>query len=445
MPRLARTLAALLLGLLAGRVEAAGFALREQSAAAQGNAFAGATAGADDISYMFFNPAAIGRLTTPYEIVTGATLVVPRLKLEDSRASTVLGTPIGGRTPQQDIGEDALIPATYAALRLHEQWVLGLGVNAPFGLSTDYPSGWVGRYHALHSSLRTIDLTPTLAWSPDPRLVLGLGLQVQYADADLSSAIDLGTLGAALGVPGAIPAAQDGRVQVTGDDWGYGFTMGALAEPLPGTRLGLAYRSGIEHRLSGKADFTLDGSPTGQAISTATGAFVDTGAKADLDLPAMASVGLQQQVTPGLALMAEAAWTNWSRFGQLRIEFDNPSQPASVTDEAWQDSWFLAAGATWRPAPGWLLRMGVALDQTPVRGRYRTPRLPDGDRYWLSLGLSYEPRPWVTLDLAATHIFMDDAAVRLRADNPGEQFRGDLDARYDNAIELVAAAARLRF
>ena len=40
---------------------ASGFNLKEQSAAAQGNAFAGATAGAEDISYSFFNPAGLTR------------------------------------------------------------------------------------------------------------------------------------------------------------------------------------------------------------------------------------------------------------------------------------------------------------------------------------------------------------------------------------------------
>ena len=40
---------------------AAGFAIKQQSATAQGNAFAGATAGAESPSYMFFNPAALGR------------------------------------------------------------------------------------------------------------------------------------------------------------------------------------------------------------------------------------------------------------------------------------------------------------------------------------------------------------------------------------------------
>ena len=40
---------------------ASGYALREQSASALGNAFAGATAGAEDLSYMFFNPASLTR------------------------------------------------------------------------------------------------------------------------------------------------------------------------------------------------------------------------------------------------------------------------------------------------------------------------------------------------------------------------------------------------
>ena len=45
----------------AGTAHSAGFLLREQSAAGMGNAFAGATAGAEDGSYSFYNPAGIIR------------------------------------------------------------------------------------------------------------------------------------------------------------------------------------------------------------------------------------------------------------------------------------------------------------------------------------------------------------------------------------------------
>ena len=44
---------------------------------------------------------------------------------------------------------------------------------------------------------------------------------------------------------------------------------------------------------------------------------------------------------------------------------DKIRQPATqyVTDDNWEDTWFFALGATWRPNEMWTLRGGVALDQ----------------------------------------------------------------------------------
>ena len=44
----------------------------------------------------------------------------------------------------------------------------GLGITAPFGLRTSYPDEWVGRYHAVDSELRTVNINPALAvWATD--------------------------------------------------------------------------------------------------------------------------------------------------------------------------------------------------------------------------------------------------------------------------------------
>ncbi|WP_425449969.1 OmpP1/FadL family transporter [Virgifigura deserti] len=64
-----------------------------------------------------------------------------------------------------------------------------------------------------------------------------------------------------------------------------------------------------------------------------------------------------------------------------------------LTTTDWNDSWFFALSATWRPAPVWTLRAGVAFDQSPVPDRTRDPRIPDADHQWLSLGVGYEPAP----------------------------------------------------
>ena len=96
---------------------------------------------------MFFNPAALGWVDQ-IELQAVATLVAPKSELKSAEGSTVFGTPIGGPGPAR---------ATSARMRWCRRSMprcrcpagvrLGLGVNVPFGLETDYPDDWVGRYH----------------------------------------------------------------------------------------------------------------------------------------------------------------------------------------------------------------------------------------------------------------------------------------------------------
>ncbi|HEX6013589.1 MAG TPA: outer membrane protein transport protein [Geminicoccaceae bacterium] len=158
-------LALLTLTVGAGESRAAGYALKEQSVTAQGNAFAGATSAAEDVSYMFFNPAALGWVDD-VQLQAVATLLAPRSELESAEASTVLGTPIAGRDRDDDIGENAVLPSFYAAAPLPAGLRVGLGVNVPFGLETRYSRGWVGRYHAAGSELKRPTSTPRSLGGP---------------------------------------------------------------------------------------------------------------------------------------------------------------------------------------------------------------------------------------------------------------------------------------
>lgn len=433
------------MALLAAEAHAAGFAIREQSATAQGNAFAGATAGAEDPSYMFFNPAALAYQEGTQAVVL-QNIVLPTIDLEDSRGSTVQGVGTGGRRSDPDVGRDAIIPAMYGSWELDPAWHLGLAVTVPFGLSTDYSDGWTGRYHALHSSVKSININPAVAWRPLPWLSLGGGVQAQYLDAELSSAIDFGTIGAVSGVPGSVPTQQDGRVQVRGDDVSMGWNVGAIVEtPVEGLRLGVAYRSEVEHRLTGDADFTLDSDGIGSAIKGATGRFRDTGVSADLTTPAMLSFGFHQTLNEQWSVQGELAWTQWSSFDELVVRFDNDAESPSVTEERWNDVWFAALGATWRPDPDLALRAGVAYDQSPTTDRHRSPRIADGDRYWMALGGTWQANDWLSLDASYAHIFVDDTTVDQDTSGAGNTFRGNLEASYETHIDLIAIAARIRF
>ncbi len=423
---------------------AAGFAIREQSPTAQGNAFAGATAAAEDPSFMFFNPAAVA-YQEGIQALAGASWIMPRARLEDASATTTLGGAIGGRREKGDVAEDIILPVLYGSWQISPEWYAGLGINAPFGLTTEYPDNWVGRYHAVKSELRTLDINPTLAFRPNRKIAVGFGLQINYADAELTNAVDFGTIGAASGIPGSNPTNQDGKSELSGDDWALGWTMGALVEPRKGTRFGLAYRSKIDHRLRGDVDFTLDGAGIGAALSAATGGFVDTAAEAELDLPETISFGFYHEFDDAFAVMGEAALTRWDRFDELRVVFENPNQADSVTEEHWDSSWFFALGATWKPTEAWTLRIGAAHDQTPIKEKNRTPRIPGNDRWWVTVGASWQPMAGVDVSLGYTHIFVEDSEIRLTTGGAGNTFRGNLNASYDNAIDIVTLSGRIRF
>jgi long-chain fatty acid transport protein len=434
------------LGLIAApgpEARAAGFAIKEQSASALGNAFAGSTAAAEDISHMFFNPAGLTR-HSGHQIAASLSHVIIDTRFEGGEARTAAGAPIGGSTSKDDAATDATVPALYALWDVRQTFDLernvriGLGLNAPFGLETDFSDGWVGRYHGLHSELKTININPTVAVEIIDGISFGAGLQAQYADATLTNAIDFGSFG---GQPGR----QDGRGKVKGDDWGLGYTLGVLYEPWKGTRFGIGYRSEIEHALKGDANFRLDNAGIGRGISGATGQFRDTPAEADLTTPGMLSFGFYHDINKEWAIMGEAQWTRWSSFDELRIEFENPAQPDSVTEEEWKDVWFFAGGVTYKPTSAWTLRTGVAYDQSPVPNSKRTPRIPDQDRTWLALGASYTPLPGLILSAGYTHIFLEDATVNLKSTSPGNRFRGDLEGEFDTSIDIFTVQAQWTF
>jgi long-chain fatty acid transport protein len=308
----------------AEQAEAAGYAVREQSTTAMGNALAGSTAGAEDLTYMFFNPAALGRIEG-FGAAASFAYTMPRIEPKEATASNAAGIPISGRDSDDDIAEDALVPAIYATMPFGERVQLGLAFTTPFGLKTSYSDEWVGRYHTVESELRTYNINPAMAVKLTDWASVGLGAQFQYADGELTRALDFGSFGAANGVPGAVPVSQDGRVRLQGDDWSYGYTAGLLLEPIKGTRFGVAYRSEIDHRLKGDADFSGDDAGIAGSIRGTTGAFSDTDSELKLSTPATLSFGVHQDISEQVAVMAEAAWTDWSSFEELRIEFENPN------------------------------------------------------------------------------------------------------------------------
>lgn len=420
-------------------VIASGFALTEQSVINLGTAASEGAAGIDDISTIHFNPAGLMRLPEENAIVGAGYLIFSDVNFNNEGSFIAPGLAAIGNDGGSP-GGVAFVPNLYGMVSVSDRARLGIGITTPFGLSTEYDEDWVGRYQAIKSDLLTININPTVAYQVSDDFSIGAGVNLQYAEAELSNAIDFGGILASRGIltsRGTVsPQSADGEVNVSGSDWSVGFNAGVLYEPTESTRIGLAYRSSVNHTLRGSADFAV---PTAATPLTATGLFTDSTANAELNLPDTVALGVHQAITDGLDLTADLTWTNWSDFQELRVDFDSP-QPDKVVPQNWRDTVRIAAGLTYDISDSWTIRGGVAYDPSPVPQEFVTARIPDSDRTWVSLGLSYEPTDNLSLDLAYTHIFIAGRSI-----NQSEEGAGTLIGSYDNSVDIVGAQVNWRF
>ncbi|MEA3640244.1 MAG: outer membrane protein transport protein [Lamprobacter sp.] len=321
--------------IMSGNAAASGFSLLERDAAGLGRAYAGQAAVVSPAA-VAFNPAAIPETTA----------------LSGNLAQ------LWNQVNPEDAGTQATVPSLYGTHRN-----IGLGVYGAFGLATDYPEDWEGRYQALYSGINAARVQLTSSWSVTDSLRLGAGVFLQYFEAELTNAVPT--------------PFGDGRFKVEGDDTGFGWSLGALWSPSEQLDLGLSFASKVDHRLSGTAT-----SPLGKQD-----------ASVPLTTPEVIRAGLRWRARPALSLLAGASWTRWSRLQSLDIQLGNGLMLSE--QHRWRDTWRLDLGGEYERGP-WTFRLGTAWDQAPIRDdSYRTPRLPDSDRTWLAAGLSYATGPWI--------------------------------------------------
>lgn len=439
-------------------IHASGFAIIENSASGMGVAFAGGAAIADDASTIYFNPAGMTRLSGSQAVFAGH-IVAPSAEYNDrgSYVNPVLtgGTPVPGSLPgktSDDGGSTKFVPNFYFSHQVNDKLFAGLGVNAPFGLATKYDNDWIGRFHALESEVKTININPSLAYQVNDRISIGGGISAQYIEATLSNAIDLGTSCFGMEARGILPAgtcssfgiaplATEGKVKMNATDWSWGFNLGALFDITENTRLGLSYRSKIEQTAEGRAKFTVP--DNFQALmSCCLPLFTDTGIQAAVDLPESAAISLFHQINPQWAIMGDITWTKWDRFDALVIEFDNPAQPDFVQPENWENSMRYALGLNYRHNDKWIFRAGAAYDESPISGTAdRTPRIPGNDRTWLSLGLGYQMSETIGFDLGYAHLFIDDTNMNATDVSTGHQLVGE----YEADVNILSAQLNVKF
>lgn len=351
--------------------QAGGFAVREQSAEGQGASFAGIAAGGSDLSSMFFNPATI-TLHEGVQVEGNAAAIFPF-----SKATNGVGSG-GGGPSSGNIGEIALVPSTYASYQVNENLFVGFTANSPFGLASKGNSSWAGSFHGIESELFMIQAGPTIGYKVNDMFSVAAAVHGVYSDVRLTQNAGLGGIG-----------------KLSGNDWGVNYSLGILISPTETTRIGIGYNSQTKLKYDGDLKF-----------SAAPGDNKKVTAK--LTTPSTLTVGLRQKVGEDFTVLLGFEWADWSKLKNLNAIGKTSGVSESFTDFSWKDSFYYSIGGEYKYSEDTTLRAGFAFEESPVPDSTRGVRVPDANRYWLSIGASHRVNEKLKVSLGYTHIIVND-------------------------------------
>ncbi|KMJ92360.1 fatty acid transporter [Achromobacter xylosoxidans] len=427
------TLSAIVVGLGAtSAAHGAGFQLLEQNASGLGNAYAGSAANPENASIIYYNPAGMTYLPG-INVSGGVNLIKPSFKFSDngdSRNPTALGgtRPTGG--DGGDAGNLGVVPNLYGSWQLSEKWFIGLGIGAPFGLMTEYDDGWAGQYHSNKFEIKTININPSIAYKVNEKFSMGFGVNWQHIDANYKKKTV---------VPVALPGGRtvftngDADLNLKGDAWGW--NVGFMLQPTEDTRIGLSYRSKIKHTAKGDTDIDHIG-PTGQSVSF--------DAKASVDLPDTLILSATHQLNEKWELLGDISWTGWSSIPDLKIRNSGTGARDDDLPLNFRDTWRIAVGTTYKFAPDWKWKFGLAYDQSPVhKAEDRPTSLPNNDRYWFSTGVQWQATKSTTLDLGYTYLYLRKTDIDTTSGNA--LTKGRVAGTYDSSGHIFGLQLSSRF
>ena len=364
-----RTLIAASLAVVSADSFAAAFQLAEQNVSGLGRAYAGEAAVADDASVVARNPALMSLFKTKQISVAGIA-VIPDVSLEGESAAYGLDENV---LDDSSIAPSAFIPAGYFTMPLNDKVSLGFGAFSNFGLSTEFNDNYAAGSIAGETEIVTVNMNASASYKFNEQFSLGLGLNYVYADAKVVRNAGVNPLG--------VPAETE-IVHLEGDDYGFGWNIGAMYQLDENNRFGFNYRSETDIDFEGEYANGLPAAFGGTAGVKVPGAL-------ELTLPAIAEFSGSHQLDKKLGVHYSIQWTGWDSFQKLEAYVPGNEAPVFRKEENFSDAMRYSIGTDYQYSDALLLRAGIAYDESPVDQSHLSISIPDTDRFWFSFGGNY--------------------------------------------------------
>ena len=365
-----------------------------------GRAGAGVAAPCDDGSSIFFNPA--GLALDPKTIASaGITSVAPRGQFINATSGLI--SVMNANT--------YFAPSAYFATPLGKRAVVGLGVFAPYGLTTDWPVTSEGRFLGYKSSIRSLYVQPTIAARINERVVVGVGLDITHTSLELRRRVDLSTLaitgagGLTFGNIGVPKGTDFADVDLTGSGMHVGAHFGVIIKANDRVSVGARYLTRQRVAIDNGALATAQ-IPTNLPLAVPLSPQTST---TSLPLPDQFVFGFAIRATDHLKILADYQYTHWTLFDQITIL--NQFAPPTALVETFGDTHGLRVGAEYSMARA-TVRAGYDDHGPAAPPQTVTPLLPDADRHEVAAGVSIPFDRRVGLDLAYMYINQADRSGR---------------------------------
>ncbi len=394
---------------------ASGYQLNEYSVTNLGRSFAGAGVVGDDYSAIAYNPA-------------GMTL--KKSGLQASFTMAEVAADVRGQSPDSlgkktDMDFGVPLPSAFGQYQINDKWFIGGGVYAPYGLATRYKKDSFVADSARKSTLEVIDYNLSTAYKLNSQWSFGASFIARYIYGNMTNNINHPTAG------------KLGESEFELDGWTYTGTLGVMYSPSEDTRIGLSYKPKSVQRVKGDHTVTAT-TPLGLAAGIA-GVYPD--GKASPDLPETVLLSAYHKPFEKTAFTGSVRFTRWGdSFEKFSMTSTATAGKPSVKYN-WKDSWTISAGTEHYLNDNWTLRFGTAWDQSPSRdNRYRTHRIPDSDRIWISAGLSYTYNN-MQFDLGYAHLFMKKSFIR----ESGNPVYNDHSSKYEAYSNMYGLGFQYNF
>jgi len=409
---------------------AQGFAVYEHDACLMGRAGTGVASPCSSASAIFANPAGIVSQQTDarrWNVSLGVTAIAPTFDFRDS-VSGVTTDAVKNTIP---------VPNVYATRQMGRlggrfPWALGFGMFAPYGLVSEWPTTFEGRFLAYRSDLKNLYFQPTMAVQFNHWLSVGAGFDYIYSKVSLKQRVDLSAQQAAAGLTFGMLGVPQGTdfadAELSGSSHSAG---GHLAMLITTSRVnfGLRYLFNSIADVQGDAHFTQvatgiilpPGSPLNPTANPVpldavvapqfAGALATQHASVRIPLPSQIVGGVSVQATSNLRLLFDVQYTYWSMFKELRLVFQNLG-----TKPQWEDynnTVGYRLGGEYRVNPGLTLRAGGLIHQAAAPTQSVTPLLPEAERSEGTIGASIRISTNGQLDLAYQKIWQADRRGRV--------------------------------